>query len=265
MAFFPQLTTGALVQYPLRQRITTRSIVNRCPDGREIRLYDADARVLAWDLTFVALSSSEASALEALFEEVEGRLKPFTWLDPSGNLLSWSEDLTATTWVADPLLALTGGYPGPFSQGAAVRLTNTSQAPQRIRQTIAAPGSFMYCFSAWVRSDTAVTIGITMESGNSAASRTVAIKPVWTRHHHAAQLEDAAELVAFSIEVPPAGSIELFGCQAEPQPAPGPYRNTSERGGVYASARFDQDWLLMEAIAPDAFDTTVRIVTPFQG
>jgi hypothetical protein len=37
------------------------------------------------------MSDQELAALEALFQAVEGRLTPFTFLDPADNLLAWSE------------------------------------------------------------------------------------------------------------------------------------------------------------------------------
>jgi hypothetical protein len=108
-------------------------------------------------------------------------------------------------------------------------------------------------------------VAFAIEAGGAPVSKAVTSTPGWTRNSFAAQLESTGELVTFSIELPPSGSIELFGVQAEPQPAPGAYRKTAGQGGVYPNARFDQDWLLMEATGPDAYGTSIRIITPFQG
>ena len=118
MLYFPQLTTGAVAQYPLRRSSATRSVVNRLVGGPDVKLYDAGAGRVTWHLTFTGLSSVEASSIEALFGAAEGRLHEFTWLDPTTNLLPWSEDFSASAWVKG-MLQLTPGQNGPFGNAAA--------------------------------------------------------------------------------------------------------------------------------------------------
>ena len=55
------------------------------------------------------LSDEEAAALRAFFDAAEGTLNGFTFLDPAGNLLAWSDQLDNAAWQTDPLLSLTGG------------------------------------------------------------------------------------------------------------------------------------------------------------
>src|SRR5207302_1485219 len=107
MLLFPQLMTGALCQFPLRKNRRTRTVSNRAADGSTIKLADPAAEVTEWQLEYSDLSDDEAAALRDFFASAEGTLNAFTFLDPAGNLLSWSEQLDAQVWQKDPLLTLT--------------------------------------------------------------------------------------------------------------------------------------------------------------
>jgi len=47
--------------------------------------------------------------------------------------------------------------------------------------------------------------------------------------------------ISFGLQLPAGARIFAFGAQAEPQPAPGYYRKTTDRSGVYSHTRFDSD------------------------
>ena len=94
MPTYPQLGSGALSQFPVQKIRRTRTVVNQAADGSTIKLADPAGAITEWDLTYTDLSDEEASALLAFFVAVEGTLNGFTFLDPAGNLLAWSDDLT---------------------------------------------------------------------------------------------------------------------------------------------------------------------------
>src|SRR5207244_9174402 len=91
MQCFPQLLTGASSQYPIQKRNSTRTIRNRCLDGREIKLADPAGSSIEWQLTFQELVDAEIASLLGFFVGTEGSLGTFTFLDPTDNLLAWSE------------------------------------------------------------------------------------------------------------------------------------------------------------------------------
>ncbi len=90
---YPQLETGALSQFPVRKTRRTRTVTNRAADGSTIKLSDPAGVTTEWTLTYSDLSDQEAASLRAFFEAAEGSLNGFTFLDPSGNLLAWSDQL----------------------------------------------------------------------------------------------------------------------------------------------------------------------------
>src|SRR5260370_34765793 len=162
MPVYPQLGTGALSQFPVQKIRRARTVVNQAADGSTIKLADPLAAVTEWDLTYTDLSDAEASALLAFYAAVEGTLNGFTFLDPAGNLLAASDDLNQAAWQKDPLLSLTGSVNDPLGGTLAWRLTNSGGAEPALRQTVGAPGAYLYCLSAYVRAATASSVGLTI-------------------------------------------------------------------------------------------------------
>src|ERR1700722_18618216 len=109
MLVFPQLITGASSLYPLKKQHTARTVVNVLGDGQKVVYQDSDAAIVQWQLQLNGMTAAEASAIEALFISVSGQWGLFTFLDPAGNLLAYSEDFGNTVWTNDPLIQLTTG------------------------------------------------------------------------------------------------------------------------------------------------------------
>src|SRR3954447_2421823 len=126
---YPQLSTGALAQYPLAKTFVQRTVMNQLADGTTVRLADPDARIYRWELQYRALSDIEREALEKFFRDSEGPLRSFLFLDPCGNLLTSSTDFEQKPWNKAPLLST-------VAKDGTVRVTNTSQATQTLQQTV---------------------------------------------------------------------------------------------------------------------------------
>src|SRR5436190_16278849 len=140
-----------LIQFPVRKTKRPRTVVNTAADGSTVRLADPAAEVTEWRLDYVDLTDDEAAMLEQFFAEAEGSLNGFTFLDPTGNLLAWSGKLDTDVWQKDPLLVLTSGVADPAGSTRAWHLSNSGGAGQKVAQTIAVPGGYLYCFSVYAR------------------------------------------------------------------------------------------------------------------
>src|ERR1700733_2162474 len=151
MLYYPQLTTGAVSQFPVARNTNMRTVANQLASGYMIGMEDTGAQKVQWQLRYSNLTDGERSSIESLFEASEGQLNTFTFLDPTDNLLMWSEDWTQPVWTADPLLNVTAGVQGPFGNSAAMQITNTAETTQQIVQKAAGPSSFVYCYSVYVR------------------------------------------------------------------------------------------------------------------
>jgi hypothetical protein len=257
MTFFPQLSTGALAQFPMSKRVLRRTILNTLPDRSTVKLSDSGMAVVEWDLQYSGLSDEEASALEQLFVKSEGELRTFVFLDPTGNLLAWSESFGEDAWVKDPLLTMEDGRPDPTGGTNAFLLQNTTGAAQSMRQTVRAPARYQYCVSAWLRTTAQGQAVMRIASERRACWA----GSEWARISMVGFPGGDEETVTFGLEVQPGQALEVFGFQAEAQPGASGYQRTGSSGGVYPLARFGGADLRITAEAPNAHACRVRVVS----
>jgi hypothetical protein len=236
---YPQMT-----QLPLVKRLRRRTIANRTADGRTIKLGDPAGEITEWELRYQDLSDTEVEALRMFFESAEGSLQPFTFVDPTENLLTASSALDGAAWTRDPMLRVTGG-PLEWS------LENTGSGSQSLWQDIGGPAGFTYCFSLYARSD--ATTVLRAVAGELAVER--ALSPDWRRIKVSGRLETTR----FSVELRPGASIEARAFQVEGQAgASQPHRGI--RGGVFEGAHLAKDELEVAATGLNRHSCTVEIV-----
>jgi hypothetical protein len=203
----------------------------------------------------VELADAEAETLSAFFEAAEGTLNQFTFLDPAGNLLEESGQLDAQVWQRDPLITLTGDVSDPAGGTAAWRASNSGGAGQSIGQTLQAPGDYQYCMSVFARSETPLTVGLSMGSYR----RDRVITSAWSRVTLSATGDAGANSVRFAVETPAGATVEIYGMQVEAQPGASVYR-VSSAGGVYTEARFREDVLSVTRTGCNQNSCTVNII-----
>jgi hypothetical protein len=259
MLYFPQLSTGSVGQYPIEKRRSARTVVNQAADGAQYKLADANAETVEWTLSFQTLSDAERDALITLFNNVEGQLGSFTFLDPGDNLLLWSEDLTQTAWVGNALLTITSGVADPNGGTAASRVSNGGEGAIAIQQTINAPGGLRYAFSLQARTGSSGQISLAMSTASASDSQTYNIGPNWTPLLLSAALGGSDEAITFGVQIPASGSVEVFGLQVEAQAGASGYKMTTERAGVYPAARFLDDAFSITADGPSQHSCRIRI------
>src|SRR5205814_2286177 len=97
--------------------------------------------------SYAELVDDEVTSLTEFFSRTEGSLNSFTFLDPTDNLFSWSEQFDEAAWEKGPLLASTAGETDPAGTTRALRIVNNAGAPQTVEQTLNIPTSYMYTLS----------------------------------------------------------------------------------------------------------------------
>jgi hypothetical protein len=115
-----------------------------------------------------------------------------------------------------------------------------------------------YCLSAYA-GGAGQTFRLRIDSGGVIVEREFASTSEWTRYSVAAKLGSAAETVTFSLSVNPGHSLKVTGLQADAQVAPGGYRKTTSRSGLYLNARFAEDELAWTQQAPNNNAAEIRI------
>jgi hypothetical protein len=257
MPCFPQLVTGVSGQYPIRKRSTLRTIRNQCLDGREIKVADAAASMVEWQLTFQELIDDEMASLRDFFVSMEGSLGTFVFLDPTENLLAWSEQFDEAVWQRDPLLQVSNGAGDPFGRQGAYHVANPTGSALRIRQTLNVPGQYYYSLSIWARSDQPGEV--TLLRGGETSIR--AMGPAWSRLVFASAASSSDDTVVFGIELAPGASVDLYGAQVEAQIGASSYKKTTSRGGIYPDTRFSDDGLEFSTLGPGRHGCVVHVRT----
>jgi hypothetical protein len=251
---YPQLTTGAYSQFPLQKQRRTRTVTNMASDGSSIKLADPNGAITEWQLRYDGLTDTELSSLQQFFSTAEGSLNGFTFLDPVGNLLAWSEDLTNSVWEAAPFLAMAAGVTDPLGETRAFQLTNSGEGVQSVTQTLNVPTAYIYSLSVYVQAAQPTTVTLLL---GSISFQTTA-GPTWTRISVTGSGDPTAASILFGIEIPP-GVIGVFGPQVEVQAEPSAYQK-STTGGVYQDARFGDDTFSFTTTDVNRHAVTVNIV-----
>jgi hypothetical protein len=249
MRAYPQLSTGALVQFPYRRQQRTRVVENRLGDGRTIRWRDAAERRAQWELRYTGLTSAEKAALEQLFEDCGGRLRPFTFVEPGSNLFAWSEAATSEVWTKSPGATVTTGLTDPLGGTGAFRLSGGG-----LTQTRSLPGAWVYCVSGWARGG-AGRAGV---SGAAAARTRIQGEASWARF--AVRCEPVGgESVTAGVWVEAGESVELFGLQWEAQPGASSYQRSGAATGIYPETFFEEDELRFVQEGPEEYSIALAL------
>jgi hypothetical protein len=259
--FFPQLSTGAIAQFPVRRSVRRRSIRNLMLDGSLLKKFDENANTTHWDLKYTGLTDTERTNVETLYRDCEGRLQGFMFLDPTDNLLRWSEDLSQSVWQKDPLLVATGGIADPFGGTRASRLENRASVPQTLSQGLPVPSGLIYSFSLMIRSEPASQVRLIAAAGSTSESVVCSAVSSWRLLSIPASLAAGAESITFSVEVPGTHSIEIYGLQVEAQPNPSQYKKTTLWGGVYQATFFSDDRLQVTTTGPNEHALDIKLTS----
>ena len=254
MLTYPQLSTGALVQFPVGKRRLKRTVVNELADHSTVKFSDPGVEVVEWHLEYAGLSDEEITALEGFFAATEGSLTSFTFLDPCGNLFGWSDDLRNVAWIKAPFLTMADGADDPFVGKNAWSVNNTGLGTQRLSQNLAVPGSYVYTLSLYVRSQQSVKLSLVL--GNTSSERQTTAD--WRRISLSGNGIGAAS-EEFGIELPAGASVDVFGLQLEPQAGASVYK-PSRLAGVYENAYFKDDVLAITSTGVNRHSATVDII-----
>lgn len=239
--FFPQLSTGALTQYPIKRVKSVHTAGYMAEDGTKVMYFDPNGGSLTWQLSYAALTQDEVTSLETLFEACSGQFRAFTFLDPLANLLG-------TQWQPDATVQLSGSI-----------ATNTGAVTAGVSQSLAIPADYTYAFSVPgdLSADPAANISI-LASGPNSQNQVVRSlnQPLLV---YSGALVDTGLGFTIKIQLQPGQRIDLSQAQLEAQPAPSPFRPAL--GGVYTNAHWGGDELTFVAEGPNLFNTNFSIVT----
>ncbi len=259
--YYPQLSSGALAQYPIRKTRLFRTIKNVLPDGSMFLARDPGYSRWLWDLSYSSLSTYDTQALQAHFSACNGPLHAFTFIDPTDNMLVWSSDLSNPAWRASTLIKVQAGAADPLGGASAFVITNTAETTQDIAQTLTIPASFNYCFSIYIAGASQPAATLIRRGSSVTQSQGVNIGQSWIRAVSAGQLNDSGAEFTIGLSLSAGQQVVVFGPQLEAQLAPSPYRPTAQVSGVHPNAHWATGQLSIAATAPDLYSTAFTIET----
>jgi len=259
MLYFPQLASGTVGQYPVSKNLIQRTITNTVPDGSVVRYADPGAPFVQWTLQFQGLADSEIATLQQFFATCEGQLNAFTFTDPLGNLLLWSEDFTQPAWEKSTLLQLTTGLSDPNGGTSATHVTNPTGADLTLQQSVSAPGWYCYALSVYIQSQIPVNVSLASQTGGVTNTSQYTASAAWQRASLSGQANTTADAVTVGVTIPAGQSVTVFGFQLEAQPAVSPYKPSYEVSGIYTNAHFSGDALTVTTTAPNRNQCTLAI------
>ncbi|MBI4904156.1 MAG: hypothetical protein HY820_11005 [Acidobacteria bacterium] len=261
MLAFPQLSSGAIAQFPNVRGQQYRTRIVETAGGVVYRMGDERARATVWTLPMTGLTPEERVSVDALFAATEGRLRTFTFLDPNDNLLAHSSNYSQSVWVKQAGLVLVGGQSDPFGGTTGVRATNPTGQALQMYQEIATPGNYQYCLSAHVKQETGSSPRLMMGPASDLRFETVSSANVWTRFSVSGKSTSTEAAVRAGVELAPLSEIVLCGVQMEAAAVASRYKETGTRSGVYSRCRFVEDELRWTAEGPGEHSVRLTVMT----
>jgi hypothetical protein len=255
MQIYPQTSSGSVCQFPFTKILQYRTIVNTAEDGSRVVLDDPNAASIRWTLNYAGLTDSDFAIYQNFFAAMSGRLQNFTFLDPAGNLFTWSEDLTQTAWQKSTFLQLQPGANDSLGSQRGTTITNQGLGDLALTQSVSIPSSYLCCFSLFLSSS--VQTNITLTRGS--VSESFSTSPVWRRVYISATTADGSDTSVFGITIPAGGQVTVFGALLESQARPSTYVPSLDRSGIYSSTRFDSDTLSFRSEAPNSNSCEVKL------
>ena len=253
MTYYPIQESGAAAQFPLARMRRWQTLETRTPGGYTARGLQPEARRVHWQLEYVDLSDAEVSAFTDLFKQSKGGLKSFVFVDPLANLMLDSERIGEGSWlVSSGMSAATNGGARP----AVFRITNSSQGPGTVGQTLALPPGGNYCLSCWIKGVAGQQMGLRIGGAYRQATATGA----WHRFWLTAPSANGGNTFC-AVEVGVGSGVEVHSVQLEQQPAPSTYRAGTAVSGIYPETRFDQDSLEVTVAGPNRNGLRVKLVS----
>ena len=248
---FPQLRSGAISSYPVEKCLRFRTVINVTRGNEQIRYSDPGSQQREWVLSYEELDDEELTILVSFFQRCQGQLRSFTFCEPDGNLLQWSERLTDAPWQADPLLVINSNDDGTF------RLRNSSQTWAGLSQVASVPAGYELCFALQAHSKSETAVRLSVDSGRLSACQAVSHlqwQEFWVAH------KSDQTSTSCRIEIPAGAELYTRTLRLCPQPFPGSYTHTFADSGLTHKARFAIDSLRVATNRAGSHNLVLRVL-----
>ena len=213
-------------------------------------------------VNYTNITDSESDVLEAFFNSMRGKWGEFRFLDPSGNLLQYSEDFSQSYWNKSngPVTVGSTGVSDPFGGSLATALIGGGT--NAFAMAVAGPSDggingYRLCASAWVKTpDSGIQLVIGFRDSTGVVRGTTWNLPqnAWKRIYHSEIMWDANEfrmVLGGSSTWASGRTLNFFGVQVTSTKGEGAYAKSPDNWGYHQRCRFDTDSFERRVLGPN--------------
>ena len=214
-----------------------------------------------FSINYSVITDSEVAVLQNFFNQVAGKYGYFSFLDPDGNLLLWSENYTQSYWAKTGVtVTVNGGVTDPYGGSLASYLTagsGDSWMEGLVGPSTGGMQGYVFCVSAWVMALSAnqqMFIGF-VDSASARDGTTWSLpQNVWKRIFYTSvrQNNNSFSAILRSGGTWNSRTIALWGIQVAPTKGESAYKRT--HGGYFGYhqyVRLDTDQIQVRVVGPD--------------
>jgi hypothetical protein len=263
--YFPQfggITTGR----PYKTSDNYRTSKSKAHSGQEHTYAWRPLPYKKFEVNHPSMIDSDLTILEDFFDDMDGGLQEFRFLDPDGNLVQFSDAFSDATWTRANL-TVGSTVTDPFGGTLARSIASTGSEGSMFASVLAAGGytGFYVCASIWARATSAnQQFRIRIQNGGPTTTYATQIvtlpQNTWRRVFVSAILDDDDIYVVYDGNGTWTGTtIQLFSAQVVPTPGPGPRVLTPGNYGFHQYCHFESDSIVKRHLGPNQTSVSVTI------
>lgn len=261
--YFPQINANGIAgPKGMSTKLVYRTDIRDMENGKRFTYAHLANPLQLVSLPFRNISDAELTVLKDFFVARGGPKEEFEFLNPMGNLVTYSEDFSNAAWTKTSV-TVGAATTDPFGGNRATILTS-SAASGTISTTVVPSGTlptgFVLCLSLWARANGASQ---DIETSIVGVSSKVHVLPEgkWKRIHHTV-VNTSGAILNFQIggnsHWGSGERIDMWNVQCVSGPGPGPeMRTPAGIPGRVAKARFTSDSFEWTTEAPDNNRVTI--------
>lgn len=213
----------------------------------------ADHPLYSGVLNFSNITDAEVETLRAFFDAMCGKFGRFSFTDPNGNLLKYSERFSNTYWGSGPAQSVADPFGHLLATNSAALSAPIFAAGKGPSNRLLVCGS-LFCYST----APGQSVTLTLSSDLGSFANTIALPTnSWFRAESHLLVSGSTLAVRFGFS---AFTGRMFGAQVSPMKGPGAYCWTGAFPGYYENCRFDSDVFEVVMLEPNSNSVRLPVV-----
>lgn len=269
MTYFPQINGNLiLTQLPYQSSQEYDSVAQDLDTGmrwtfpRRAAGLDGYPTVplLKFNLNFPTITDAEVTTLAAFHDSMRGQWGEFRFLDPGGNLLQYSEDLSQSYWdKSSGSVVPTSGAADPFGHTLGTGLSGGGGSAIKglVGASDGGMSGFVVCASVWIKGGASVTLGFDFGTSTTWQTSSTSFRRIF---HSSVVTTNSAFHMTLSWD---GSAITVFGLQVSPMKGEGAYVKSPDNYGYHQRCRFGTDSFVRQINGPNENSVQLPVVEYF--